>query len=142
MHKTTAFSGGFMYSPTTSMTLASNSGSVENLNVSSFHGLTPYSRHVRATVEKSIRKCLASNRADQCVTPSFFGGGFKVAVMIFARLISRGRPDRSRSSNPASPAAWYRFRQAVTVGTITQNQGRSRRMSHAPILPKLNLKIT
>ena len=32
---------GFRYSPTTSTTLASNSGSVENLNVSARHGCTP-----------------------------------------------------------------------------------------------------
>jgi hypothetical protein len=29
-------------------------------------------------------RCLASNRVDQCVTPNFFGGGRKVAVMIAA----------------------------------------------------------
>ena len=39
-HRTTAFSGGSRYSPTTSRTLASNSGSVENLNVSRRHGCT------------------------------------------------------------------------------------------------------
>ncbi len=106
MPNTTAFSGGAMYSPTTSMTFTSSSGPVENLKVSSFHGLNPYSRQVRATVEKSIRRCRASSLADQCVTPSFFGGGFNVAVMIFARSISRGRPDRSRSSSPSRPNAW------------------------------------
>lgn len=40
-HSTTAFSGGFRYSPTTSRTLASSSGSVENLNVSYRQVLDP-----------------------------------------------------------------------------------------------------
>jgi hypothetical protein len=44
-HRTTAFSGLFRYSPITSVTLATSSGSVENLNVSAFHGRTPYSFH-------------------------------------------------------------------------------------------------
>jgi hypothetical protein len=40
MLSTIAFSGGFRYSPTTSVTLATSSGSVENLNVSTRHGCT------------------------------------------------------------------------------------------------------
>ena len=39
-HSTIACSGGFRYKPTTSRTLPSSSGSVENLNVSVRHGLT------------------------------------------------------------------------------------------------------
>ena len=39
-HTTTALTGGFRYNPTTSRTLASNSGSVGNLNVSRRHGCT------------------------------------------------------------------------------------------------------
>jgi hypothetical protein len=39
---------GARYSPTMSTTLASSSGSVENLNVSAFHGLTPYSFQIAA----------------------------------------------------------------------------------------------
>jgi hypothetical protein len=38
MESTTALSGGFRYSPTTSRILASSCGSVENLNVSRRHG--------------------------------------------------------------------------------------------------------
>ena len=37
---TIAFSGGYRYNPTTSMTFATSSGSVENLNVSARHGCT------------------------------------------------------------------------------------------------------
>ena len=49
-HSTTAFSGGSRYSPTTSRTLASSSGSVENLNVSARHGCRPHLRQILATV--------------------------------------------------------------------------------------------
>lgn len=48
-HSTTAFCGGARYRPTTSVTLPTNSGSVENLNVSDLHGCT-CSRHARAIV--------------------------------------------------------------------------------------------
>ena len=74
------------------MTLASSSGSVENLNVSAFHGLTPYSFQIAATVECSIPSWSASSRDDQCVTPSFDGGGVNVAVITFDRSTLRGRP--------------------------------------------------
>jgi hypothetical protein len=39
-HPTLSQSGGFRYNPTTSVTLAISSGSVENLNVSTRHGCT------------------------------------------------------------------------------------------------------
>ena len=71
---TTALSGGFKYNPTTSRTLASNSGSVENLNVSRRHGCRFHSRQIRATDANEIPKCLPSSRADQCVTPNASGG--------------------------------------------------------------------
>ena len=57
MQTTTAFSGGFRYKPMTSRTLASNSGSVENLNVSRFHGFRSCSRQMRATEAKEIPRC-------------------------------------------------------------------------------------
>ena len=51
---TTAFCGGFMYSPTTSRTFASNSGSVENLNVSTRQGCKSQRRQILATVPLPI----------------------------------------------------------------------------------------
>ncbi len=45
---TTAFSGGSRYSPATSRILASSSGSVLNLNVSTFSGCRPHRRQIRA----------------------------------------------------------------------------------------------
>ena len=66
-----------------------------------------------------VFKWAASNRDDQWVIPSFFGGGVKVTAMIFERSTSRGRPDRGSSTNPSIPSASYRARQAVTVGRDT-----------------------
>lgn len=48
----------------TSVTFASNSGSVENLNVSAFHGWIPYSRQALATVALPTLRCLPSRRED------------------------------------------------------------------------------
>ncbi len=99
----TAFSGGFRYKPTTSPTVASNSGSVENLNVSRFHGFKSCSHQMRATEAKEIPRCLPSNRADQCVTPKDAGGASNVATTTARSSITGGRPDRSRSPSPAMP---------------------------------------
>jgi hypothetical protein len=64
-HSTTALSGGSRYSPTTSQTLASSSGSVENLNVAVCQGLRPCSRQTRATVLWLQPSSPASSRLDQ-----------------------------------------------------------------------------
>ena len=101
------------------MTLATSSGSVENLNVSHRQGATPYSRHARATVASPIPSCAASSRLDQCVIPSFFGGALSVAAMIRQWPIVRGRPGRASSDNPPIPLRSYRARQPVTVGRDT-----------------------
>ena len=90
---------------------------VENLNVSAFHGLTPYSLHTCATVEWSTPTRRASSR-DQCVTPRLFGGGFSVSVMILAWSTIRVRRGRFRFSRPAIPHAAYRDRQRFTVGLL------------------------
>jgi hypothetical protein len=88
----------------TSVTLASSSGSVENLNVSTRQGWTPYAFHARATVAWSTPNRGASSRLDQCVTPSFFGGGRNVASTIFRSSTVFGRPDRSASDRAGNPA--------------------------------------
>lgn len=120
---TIAFSGGATYRPTTSVTFATSSGSVENVSVSDFHGCTPYSRHARATVAFPIVTCVASSREDQCVTPYFFGGAANVAATISARSRRFGRPERGASASPSSPASAYRFRHfhtdVVVVPTST-----------------------
>ena len=70
---TTALSGGFKYNPTTSRTLASNSGSVENLNLSRRHGCRFHSRQIRATEANEIPKCLPSSRANRVCDPQRLG---------------------------------------------------------------------
>src|SRR5660397_45839 len=83
-HNTIAFSGGAKYNPTTSVTLPTSSGSVENLKVSTRQGCTPYSCHAVATVRFPIPRWRPSSREDQCVTPYFFGGGARVTDTIRA----------------------------------------------------------
>ena len=66
----------------TSVTLASSSGSVENLKVSAFHGFTPYRFQASAMVTWLVPNRLASSRDDQCVTPRLAGGGLNVSATI------------------------------------------------------------
>ena len=99
MHTTMAFSGGCMYSPTTSRTFASSSGSVENLNVSIRQGCRFQSCQILATVAKRIPSSLPSSRLDQCVTPNVAGGLVNVATTTCsaatgADLLWRVRTDR------------------------------------------------
>src|SRR5260370_41739242 len=88
MQTTTAFWGGCKYRPTTSVTLASSCGSVENLNPSVRCGCRPNRRHSRVmeawlTLIFLVRASQsASRRDDQFVTPSArkaSGGGGTVA---------------------------------------------------------------
>ncbi len=57
----------------------------------------------RLQVVPKMPRCLASSRLDQCVTPSFSGGGSGVANTMATGSIRDGRPDLDRSSNPAMP---------------------------------------
>jgi hypothetical protein len=68
-HSRIACAGGFRESPTTSRTLTSSSGSVENLNVWICQGLRSCSAHARATVLWLIPSSVARSRLDQWVTP-------------------------------------------------------------------------
>ena len=130
-HSTIAFSGGARYSPTMSVTFATSSGSVENLNVSDRHGCTPSSRHAFATVRCSTFRCAASNRDDQCVIPSLFGGGVSVADDDLATgppprptrpgLIDQTRPSRRRRTWPARP---------ITVGRDTPTRSAISVLTH------------
>lgn len=65
-----------------SVTFPTSSGSVENLNDSAFHGFTPYERHARWITDGLTLSRSLSNRLDQYVTPSCFGGGFNVSATI------------------------------------------------------------
>jgi hypothetical protein len=72
----------------------------------------------------------ASNRLDQCVTPSRFGGGFNVSVMIRSWSITRGRPGRDSSCNPAKPPRTYRARHDTTVCRDTPDPPRDVGVRH------------
>jgi hypothetical protein len=85
--------------------LASTSGSVENLNVSALHGLTPNRFQALVMVTWLTFSSAASSRDDQCVTPSLAGGGVSVAATIRRGSTSLGRPGRSSSASPSTPAS-------------------------------------
>ena len=65
-----------------SVTFATSSGSVENLNVSVFHGRIPNSFHGLVMVTWLTFSRAASSRLDQCVTPRLAGGGTNVSATI------------------------------------------------------------
>ena len=119
MQTTTAFSGGFMYSATASQILASSSGSVENLKVSTHHGCRSQRRQILATVVLPIPSSLASSREDQCVTARRSGGLVSVAATTSFPSTRRGRPERSRSSSASTPTLAYRPRHSSTFGRDT-----------------------
>lgn len=137
-HNTIALSGGTRYGPTASVTSATSSGSVENVNVSAFHGRTPYSLQTAATVAWSAPSRGASRRLDQCVTPRLAGGGSNVAARIAARSTYRGRPGRGRSANPANTLSPQRDRHRFTVERETPTVSA---MTWSPTPPAANKTI-
>src|SRR5258705_13065658 len=78
---TTARSGGLWYSPTTSTTFSTNSGSVDSLNVSARCGLRPKSFQIRPIVERDRPDLAAIDFRDQCVPPA--GLDSNVATITF-----------------------------------------------------------
>ena len=102
---TIALSGGFRYRPTTSRTLASNSGSVENLNVSTRHGCRPHLFQILPTHTCEIPSSAPNSREDQCVTPSRSGGDSSVADTTATSSTTRRRPGFGRSCRPPMPSA-------------------------------------
>jgi hypothetical protein len=107
MRNTIAFCGGFRYKPATSVSVVSNCGSPDTVNVSTSCGLRPRSDQIRCTVAEPTPTWLAIVRHDQRVAPA----GVVVVVnrTISAILFSgieglRPRPSRILSS-PANPSA-------------------------------------
>src|SRR5262245_25230829 len=121
MHNTIAFSGGFMYRPTTSTSLSSNFGSPDTLNVSTRCGLRPRFDQIRCTVAELTPTCLAIVRHDQCVAPA---GVVVVLNRRISAIVSSGievlRPRPALIfSSPANPSAPNRRRHARTVSGVT-----------------------
>ena len=80
---TTAFSGGFRYSPTTSCSFSSNRGSLLTLKVRTRCGFKPCDCHTRWTKLCVVPIARAIVRVDQCVAS--FGVVCVVASIIRAR---------------------------------------------------------
>src|SRR5258707_1003395 len=124
MHSTTAWSGGFRYRPTTSMSFSSNRLSLEILNVLTRCGWMPRADQIRCTVAGLTACALAMLRHDQWVSP----GGFscKVARTIastFSALTDglRPRPGRTRPSF-ARPSVANPSRHAATLAGDTPSR--------------------
>ena len=118
---TTAFSGGFRYSPTTSTSFSSNRGSFDSLNVSTRCGCSPRARQTRCTVSRLTPTRAAIVRVDQCVAP---GGVSCTVTRTISSTVSAGidglRPRPSRTSaKRASPSSANRDRHARTVTAVT-----------------------
>ena len=101
-HSTTARSGGFRYSPTTSWTFSMNSGSVDSLKVSARCGLSSNVRQIRPIVDFDSPDRLAIDARDQCV--AFFGVSSSVATTTASTCSTRDRrrrdPGRGSSTSP------------------------------------------
>ena len=71
-HSTIAFSGGFRYSPTTSVSFSTNRSSADSLNVSTRCGLRLCASQIRCTVAGDTPWAVAIDRQLQCVSPAGF----------------------------------------------------------------------
>ena len=120
--KTTARLGGFMYSPTTSTSLASKFGSLEILNVLTFHGLRLWSAQTLAMASLPSPNRLASNLVVQCVPPSV-GLSWQVTRTISATVPSVSGDLRPRPlaifPTPSTPCSAKRVRHRRTASGVT-----------------------
>ena len=124
MHNTTAFSGGFRYSPTTSTSLSSNRLSLDSSKVSTRCGCSPRAFQIRCTVALLTPCAFAIDRQLQCVSPG--GLSCKVACTIASTCSAeidglRPRPSRTRP-NFANPSVPNRVRQLVTLAADTPSR--------------------
>ena len=104
-HRTTALSGGFMYTPTTSVNFSTNRLSLESLNPSTRCGCNPCASQMRQIVALLTPMAWAIARVDQWVDPG--GVVCKVAStisLIFSADKARElRPWGASSASPAGP---------------------------------------
>src|SRR2546425_763988 len=90
---TTAPSGGFRYSPTTSTTLSMNNGSVESLNVSAWCGLRLNLRQIRPMVDFDRPDLSAIDLRDQCVALAGVSSNVDTSTSsTWSMVIDGGRP--------------------------------------------------
>ena len=105
---TTVRCGASTYSPTTSTSFSSNCGSVEILNVATFHGFSSWSRQIRATVSFRFRDASPSSRVVQCVDPSSGDScnvSYTTAATVPLRQPRLTAPPRKRSAQHHQPPA-------------------------------------
>ena len=121
MHSTIAFSGGFRYRPTTSISFSSNFGSLDSLNVSTRCGLSPRAAHTRCTVAADTPAFAAIVRHDQWVWPSGVECLVRCTISsIFSCGIVDLRPRPARTfPSFAKPSSANRARHARTVAGFT-----------------------
>src|SRR3972149_9663755 len=117
-HNTTALSGGFRYTPTTSVNFSTKRLSFESLNPSTRCGCNPCASQMRDTVALLTPIALAIVRVDQCVAS--FGVVCRVASTI-CLTFSAGRerelrPCGASSDNPGGPCSRNRSAHSKNVG--------------------------
>ena len=119
-HSTTAWSGGFRYSPTMSRTFSMKNGSLDSLKVRCRCGCTPNRSNQRPTVLLETPQRSDIERTVQWVA---FGGGDRSAALMTSATRSsswvRGRPGRSSSCSPSKPRSRKRLRHLPTVGRLS-----------------------
>src|SRR5215472_6295984 len=121
-HKTTAFSGGFKYSPTISRTFSTKNGSVDSLKCFCRCGCKPKACQIRCTVDLDMRLWDAICRTLQCV-PSLglVSSVLRTNCATRSSLIGRGRPGRNSSCKPATSCSRKRCRHLPTVALVNPN---------------------
>ena len=125
-----------MYRPTTSRTLAMNSGSADSFHVSTRCGLRPKARQIRDTDDCDSPVSAAIDRVDQCVS---WPGPFSVRTRVTATstcssVIFRGAPGRGASARPFSRPPANRTRHLRTDLPRYIQPGRDRRQRCRPVL--------
>lgn len=114
--------------PTTSRTLVTNCGSVDNFQVSTMCSLRPNARQIRETADCDMPSASAIERVDQCVSP--VGGVWPRVLATSAStcssVILRGAPERGRSTRPSSRSATNRDRHLRTVSRETPRSSATR----------------
>src|SRR5512143_1923226 len=115
-HSTTALSGGLWYSPTTSTTFSTNSGSVDSLNPSLRWGCRPKSFQIRPIVDLDSPDFFAIEVRDQWVALAGLDSNVVTRTSsTWSRVIEAGRPGRSSSTSPSRRLAMNRARHLPTV---------------------------
>ena len=119
-HSTSAWSGGFRYSPTMSRTCSMKNGSFDSLKLLLRWGCKPNRVRYRCTVLLDSPVSAAKPRRDQWVLPlGFFYSAVSTSCAIASSLVLRGRPDFQALCSPVIPSSANRRRHREMVGRLT-----------------------